>query len=119
MLSCRRPFCSAMMAAMIQPLAQISAPMKALSAYIAEAAVRPLPPEVAERAGHHALDTLAAMISGSRLVPGRSALAFIAAQGGAREASVPGSRIVTSAINAAARHRRLACAALRRDRKST
>jgi 2-methylcitrate dehydratase PrpD len=86
---------------MIQPLAQISAPMRALSAYIAEAASRPLPPEVVERAEHHVLDTLAAMISGARLEPGRQALAFVAAQGGVREASVPGSRIVTSAINAA------------------
>jgi 2-methylcitrate dehydratase PrpD len=86
---------------MIQPLAQISAPMRALSAYIAEALSHPLPPEVGARAEHHVLDTLAAMISGSRLAPGRHALDFVAAQGGVREASVPGSRILTSAINAA------------------
>src|SRR4051794_29874975 len=86
---------------MIQPLAQISAPMRALSAYIAEALTRPLPAEVVERAEYHVLDTLAAMISGARLEPGRHALAFIAAQGGVREASVPGSRLLTSAVNAA------------------
>ena len=86
---------------MIQPLAQISAPMQALSSYIAEAATLPLPPEVMERAALHALDTLAAMISGARLAPGRAALDFIAGEGGTREASVPGSRIVTTAINAA------------------
>ncbi len=75
--------------------------MRKLSAYIAAAPRRPLPAAVTERAKHHLLDTLSAMVSGSRLLPGRRAIEFAAAQGGTPEACVIGSRIVTSAINAA------------------
>jgi 2-methylcitrate dehydratase PrpD len=41
------------------------------------------------------------MVSGSRLLPGRKAIAYVKTLGGAKEASVVGSRIMTSAINAA------------------
>src|SRR6266513_5396661 len=80
---------------------QISEVMQALSAYIASALRRPLPPAVLEKAKHHLLDTLAAMLSGSRLAPGKKAIAFAKTQGGTKEASVVGSRIVTAAANAA------------------
>ena len=50
--------------------------MKALSAYMSEASGKALPDEVAEKTKRHVLDTLAAMISGSALPPGRAALAF-------------------------------------------
>ena len=60
-----------------------------------------LPDEVAEKTKYHLLDTLASMISGSHLPPGEKALAYIKAQGGTKEASVPGSRIVTTVVNAA------------------
>jgi 2-methylcitrate dehydratase PrpD len=86
---------------MIQPLKEISAPMRALSAYMARAPGLELPAAVAERARHHVLDTLAAMVSGSRLRPGRVAIAYVRRLGGAREASVAGSRVVTSSTNAA------------------
>jgi 2-methylcitrate dehydratase PrpD len=56
---------------------------------------------VAEKAKCHLLDTLAAMVSGSRLPPGRRALAYVRSQGGRRQATVAGSRIVTTAVNAA------------------
>jgi 2-methylcitrate dehydratase PrpD len=56
---------------------------------------------VAEKTKHHLLDTLAAMISGSRLRPGREAIAFARSQGGVKEACVVGSRVVASAGNAA------------------
>jgi 2-methylcitrate dehydratase PrpD len=79
----------------------ISDVMRTLSAYIARAPRRPLPREVAEKTKHHLLDTVAAMISGSRLPPGKKAISFIRTQGGAREACVAGSRIVTGAVNAA------------------
>lgn len=79
----------------------ISPLIRRLASYIADVPRRPLPPDVAERAKLHFLDTLAAMISGSRLLPGRRAISFAAAQGGAREACVIGSRVVTSAVNAA------------------
>jgi 2-methylcitrate dehydratase PrpD len=86
---------------MIQPLKEISAPMRELSAYIAQVPGLPLPAEVAEKARHHVLDTLAAMVSGSRLPPGRIAIAYVRRLGGTREASVAGSKVMTSAVNAA------------------
>src|SRR6185503_17706755 len=69
--------------------------------YIASALKKPLPEPVAEVTKHHLLDTLASMISGSRLLPGKHALRYIKTQGGTPEASVPGSRIVTTVVNAA------------------
>jgi 2-methylcitrate dehydratase PrpD len=86
---------------MIGRLNEISVPTRALSAYIAGALKRKLPPEVAERGQLHILDTLAAMVSGSRLPPGRAAIAYVQKLGGTREASVAGSRILTSTVNAA------------------
>ena len=80
---------------------EISPVMRDLSAYIAEAVQRPLPDSIAAKGKHHLLDTIAAMISGSRLRPGEMTLRYIALQGGVEEAVVAGSGIVTSAINAA------------------
>ena len=79
----------------------VSPVMRRLSEYIAAVPRRRLPADVQERAKHHLLDTLAAMVSGSRLLPGRRAIEFAAVQGGAREACVIGSRLITSAITAA------------------
>jgi 2-methylcitrate dehydratase PrpD len=86
---------------MIQPLTEISAPTRELSNYIAEALAHPLPAAVAERACQHVLDAIAAMVSGSRLPPGRLAIAYARQLGGRPEASIAGSRIVTSCVNAA------------------
>jgi 2-methylcitrate dehydratase PrpD len=86
---------------MIEALREISAPTRELAAYIAEAAGLPLPAAVEEKARHHILDTIAAMISGSRLAPGRAAIAYVRRLEGRPEASVAGSRIVSSCINAA------------------
>jgi 2-methylcitrate dehydratase PrpD len=72
-----------------------------LSEYIAAALSRPLPAEVAEKTRNHLLDTLAAMVSGARLPPGQRAIAWVRAQGGRRQATVAGSRVVASAPNAA------------------
>lgn len=80
---------------------KISPLMHKLASYIANAPRRALPAAVTERAKHHLLDTVAAMISGAQLLPGRRAIEFIATQGGVPEATVIGSNIVTSAINAA------------------
>lgn len=76
-------------------------PMPALSAYIADALARPLPPEVQEKTKSHVLDTLAAMVSGSRLPPGEKAIAYAQTQAHNDQACVIGSSLVTSAINAA------------------
>jgi 2-methylcitrate dehydratase PrpD len=75
--------------------------MKELSAYIAGALRRPLPKEVLEKTKHHVLDTIAAMVSGSRLLPGKKAISYTQTLGGAKEATVAGSRVVTTAQNAA------------------
>ena len=80
---------------------KISPVMQQLSAYIAAAPRRALPKDVAEKTKHHVLDTIAAMVSGSRLLPGKKAISYIKTQGGAKEATVIGSRFVTTAINAA------------------
>ncbi|MCA3151962.1 MAG: MmgE/PrpD family protein, partial [Rhodocyclaceae bacterium] len=72
-----------------------------LSGYIAAARRTALPPVVAEKTKHHLLDTLAAMISGSRLAPGEIAVSYVRSLGGTREACVPGTALVTTAFNAA------------------
>jgi 2-methylcitrate dehydratase PrpD len=72
-----------------------------LSGYIAAATRTALPPAVAEKTKHHLLDTLAAMISGSRLEPGAIAVSYVRSLGGTREACVPGTSLVTTAFNAA------------------
>src|SRR2546422_6162901 len=46
----------------------------ALPIYIAQALHRPLPSPVVEKTKHHLLDTIAAMLSGSRLLPGKKAI---------------------------------------------
>jgi hypothetical protein len=60
----------------------VSPVMDKLSAYMSEASGRELPDEVTEKTKQHILDTMAAMISGSELTPGRAALQFAAAYGG-------------------------------------
>ncbi|MDP2856795.1 MAG: MmgE/PrpD family protein [Bacillota bacterium] len=79
----------------------ISPEMERLSDYIAGVLGRDLPEEVAEKGKHHILDTMAAMVSGSRLMPGRKALTYVAGLGGAPEAAVVGTGQLTSAANAA------------------
>ena len=80
---------------------EVSGITATLSAYIAGAVRKPLPPAVAARAKLHLVDTFAAMISGSRLLPGKAGTAYVRTLGGAREAGIVGSRIMTSAANAA------------------
>ena len=75
--------------------------MNKVAGYIAGATQRPLPAKVQEKTKHHLLDTLAAIISGSRLYPGEKAIEYIKTQGGTPEALVFGTRILTSAVNAA------------------
>lgn len=72
-----------------------------LARYMAEAPQQNLAPEVAREAKHRILDTLAAMVSGSRLKPGKMAIRFAQAQGGVAEATILATDIKTSAVNAA------------------
>jgi 2-methylcitrate dehydratase PrpD len=75
--------------------------MTRLSAYMSEAAGRALPGDVIEKTKHHILDTLAAMISGSELPPGRAAIQFARSYGGEKVATVAGSNVVCGPIEAA------------------
>ena len=75
--------------------------METLTRYMAQAREAVLPPEVAAKAKHHILDTLAAMVSGSVLKPGVLARQYVERQGGPEEAQVVGSSMVVSAVNAA------------------
>src|SRR5580658_4917451 len=81
-----------------QPVSQV---MTRLSTYMSEASARVLPAEVVEKAKHHILDTFAAMISGSELQPGRTAILFARAHSGEKTATVAASDIVCGAIEAA------------------
>ncbi len=97
-------------AASARPLSQDSpkAPSKSnaditgqLARYMVEARSRSLPPNVALEGKHRILDTLGAMVSGSRLKPGEMAIRYVRGQGGVPEASILTTDIKTSAVNAA------------------
>src|SRR6267154_1270897 len=83
------------------PQQDVSSIMERLSVYMSEAASRSLPAEVMEKTKQHILDTLAAMISGSELPPGRTALQFARAYGGREVATVVASNFSCGPIEAA------------------
>ena len=72
-----------------------------VSSYISKSGEAGLPPEVVKKAKCHILDTLAAIVSGSKFKPGEFAKKYAKNQEGVEEAQVVCSPIVTSAINAA------------------
>ncbi|MEO8049452.1 MAG: MmgE/PrpD family protein [Acidobacteriota bacterium] len=72
-----------------------------LGNYMAESAGRALSEEVVEKTKHHILDTLAAMISGTELPPGKVALAMAKAHTGEKTATVVGSNLLCGPIEAA------------------
>jgi 2-methylcitrate dehydratase PrpD len=75
--------------------------MQTLSEYMAAAGSRPLPDEATEHAKHHLLDALAAMISGSELLPGQAAQRYIRAHGGKGAASIAGTMLTAAPADAA------------------
>jgi 2-methylcitrate dehydratase PrpD len=79
----------------------VGAVMATLSTYMSDAKNRALPDAALERAKRHTLDTVAAMVSGSALVPGRAALRFADAYGGAAVSTVVASTKVCGPIEAA------------------
>jgi 2-methylcitrate dehydratase PrpD len=79
----------------------ISTESVVLSEYISAAADRELPAEVVAKTKHHILDTLAAILSGSRLRAGRLAAAYVERLGGAPEATLIGTSLLLPAENAA------------------
>ena len=60
-----------------------------------------LPAEIALAGKHRILDTLAAMVSGARLVPGEMATKYARRLGGVPESTVLATDVKTSAVNAA------------------
>lgn len=79
----------------------VSTLMLTLATYVAATPRRTLPAEVTERAKLHLLDTIAAMISGAPLLPGRRAIEYVTAMGGTPEATILATGTRTSAVNAA------------------
>lgn len=75
--------------------------MLAVSSYVASAIERDLPAEVVDKAKLHILDSLAAIVAGIALKPGKVACAFVEAQGGTPECTVGKPGLKTSAVNAA------------------
>jgi len=80
---------------------QISTVMDNLSRYMADARHRSVPAEVSRETRHHILDTIAAMVSGSTLIPGKHAIEFAGNYVGERVATVVASSVSCSAIEAA------------------
>jgi 2-methylcitrate dehydratase PrpD len=72
-----------------------------LASYMSEAATRKLPDAVIEKTKHVILDTLAAMISGSELPPGRFAIQFARGYKGEKTSTVAASNILCGPIEAA------------------
>src|SRR5262252_774005 len=79
----------------------ISPATTALCDYVAKALGREMPPEVVAKTKLHTLDTIAAMVSGSRLKAGEMAARYVDSLGGKPQATVIGTGIVTSTVNAA------------------
>jgi 2-methylcitrate dehydratase PrpD len=72
-----------------------------LSGYMSAARGRALPGPVVEAVKQHVLDTVASMVSGSELPPGRGAIQFARAYGGEKVATVVCSNVVCGPIEAA------------------
>jgi len=84
-----------------QSTEKISPAMTRLSAYMSEARNRALPEDVVEQVKFHVLDTVASMVSGSDLPPGRAAIQFARSYGGEKIATVVASNILCGPIEAA------------------
>lgn len=72
-----------------------------LADYMASARDRALPAAVDREARHRLLDSLAAIVSGSTLLPGEMAVKYVRTLGGVPESMVMTTDVVTSAANAA------------------
>jgi 2-methylcitrate dehydratase PrpD len=81
--------------------AEVSDVMTTLSTFMAGAATRLLPEPVVEKTKFMILDTLAAMISGSELPPGKFAIQFVKAYSGNSICTVAGSSVRCGPIEAA------------------
>ena len=98
---CRSPWMFAQESDSSAAAGSVSPVMERLSTYMGEAANRALPADVTEQTKLHIMDTLAAMISGSQLAPGRAAIKLVKAYGGERVATVAASDVVCGPFEAA------------------
>ena len=76
-------------------------PIGQLSAYMSAAAGREIPAEIAEKAKHHILDTIAAMVSGAELAPSVMAFKYARAHPGNKSTTVVGTDVLCGAAEAA------------------
>ncbi len=81
--------------------APISPVTTTLCDYVANTLDREMPPDVVAKTKMHTLDTIAAMVSGSRLKAGEMAARYVDSLGGKPQSTVIGTGIVTSTVNAA------------------
>jgi len=79
----------------------LSAEIIGLAAHIAGAATTPLPTRIRTKTRLHLLDSLAAIVSGTRLAAGLRGAHFVAPTGGAPEALAIGARLLLPAAQAA------------------
>ncbi len=79
----------------------LSPEMLALSNYMGAAANQALPPDVLEQAKLHVLDTFAAIISGSELLPGQAAFKYIRLHGSKGTETVMASAYTAGVADAA------------------
>jgi 2-methylcitrate dehydratase PrpD len=85
-----------------EPAPDVISPVTAaLADYVAGTLDRELPANVLAKTKMHTLDTIAAMVSGSRLKAGEAAARYVDGLGGKPQATVVGTGIATSAVNAA------------------
>ena len=82
----------------IQPVSSV---MTKLSTYMSEAQTRALPADVIEKTKQHTLDTMAAIVSGSQLPPGRFAIKFAHEHAGETVSTVVASNVLCDPIQAA------------------
>jgi 2-methylcitrate dehydratase PrpD len=88
-------------AGQVAEAAEVSDVMTTLSTFMAGAATRTLPEPVVEKTKFMILDTLAAMISGSELPPGKFAIQFVRAYSGNPLCTVAGSSLRCGPMEAA------------------
>ena len=81
-----------------EPLSPVTV---ALANYISASLDRELPAAVVAKTKMHVLDTIAAMVSGSRLKAGVAAARYVETLGGKPMATVVGTGLLTSTVNAA------------------
>jgi 2-methylcitrate dehydratase PrpD len=79
----------------------VSPETAALTAYLASALHSELPEDVVVKAAHHLLDTVAAVVSGARMAPGRRGFEIASGLGGYQEATIIATPGRTTEVGAA------------------